>query len=165
MIFKKRHNNDLYNILLILARNKFFYLKIKLKDTFETRIHLMFLHFAIILKIFKKRNEKFDQKQYDNLFHSIENNLRELGFGDVSVNDKMKTLNKILYDILLKIEKTESSSNFQMEPKLIIKYFKEINDIKSEEFKDFNNYFVNFFDYCFELSSESMLKELKNFIY
>ena len=125
----------------------------------------MFLHFAIILKIFKKRNEKFDQKQYDNLFHSIENNLRELGFGDVSVNDKMKTLNKILYDILLKIEKIESSSNFQMEPKLIIKYFKEINDIKSEEFKDFNNYFVNFFDYCFELSSESMLKELKNFSY
>ena len=125
----------------------------------------MFLHFAIILKIFKKRNEKFDQKQYDNLFHSIENNLRELGFGDVSVNDKMKTLNKILYDILLKIEKIESSSNFQMEPKLIIKYFKEINDIKSEEFKDFNNYFVNFFDYCFELSSKSMLKELKNFSY
>ena len=30
MIFKKRHNNDLYNILLILARNKFFYLKINL---------------------------------------------------------------------------------------------------------------------------------------
>ena len=31
--------------------------------------------------------------------------LRELGFGDVSVNKKMKDLNKILYDILLKINK------------------------------------------------------------
>ena len=38
------------------------------------------------------------------LFHNIENNLRELGFGDVSVNKKMKDFNKILYDILLKIE-------------------------------------------------------------
>ena len=37
-------------------------------------------------------------------FHNIENNLRELGFGDVSVNKKMKDFNKILYDILLKIE-------------------------------------------------------------
>ena len=163
MIFKKKHTDDLYNILLNLSRNKFFYLKVKLSDTFETRIHLMFLHFVIILNIFKKRKEKFSQKQYDYLFFSIENNLRELGFGDVSVNDKMKTLNKILYDILLKIEKTGSNNNFSMEPKLLTKYFKELVDINSQEFKDFNNYFLNFFDYCFELPSESMLKELKNF--
>ncbi len=163
MIFKKKHTNDLYNILLNLSRNKFFYLEIKLSDTFETRIHLMLFHFVIILNIFKKRKEKFSQEQYDYLFHSIENNLRELGFGDVSVNDKMKTLNKILYDILLKIEKTSSKDNFQMEPKLLTKYFKELIDTKSQEFKDFNNYFIKFFDYCFELPSKNMLKELKNF--
>ena len=39
------------------------------------------------------------------LFFNIENNLRELGFGDVSVNKKMKELNKIFYDILLKLNK------------------------------------------------------------
>ena len=43
-------------------------------------------------------------------FYNIENNLRELGFGDVSVNKKMKDLNKIFYDILLKI-KLESKKN------------------------------------------------------
>ena len=43
--------------------------------------------------IFKKKGEKFNQKEYDSLFHNIENNLRELGFGDVSVNKKMKDLN------------------------------------------------------------------------
>ena len=36
-------------------------------------------------------------------FINIENNLRELGFGDVTVNKKMKEFNKILYDILLKL--------------------------------------------------------------
>lgn len=123
----------------------------------------MFLHFVIILNIFKKRKEKFSQNQYDYLFFSIENNLRELGFGDVSVNDRMKNLNKILYDILLKIEKIGSNNSFQIEPKLLIKYFKELDDINSQKFKDFNNYFLNFFDYCFELPSENMLKELKNF--
>ena len=64
----------------------------------------MFIHFSIMMIIFKKK-KKFDQKSYDILFHNIENNLRELGFGDVSVNKKMKDLNKILYDILLKNRK------------------------------------------------------------
>ena len=40
----------------------------------------------------------------------VENDLRELGFGDVSVNKKMKDLNKILYDILLKIYNTKTNS-------------------------------------------------------
>ena len=38
-------------------------------------------------------------------FSYIENNLRELGFGDVSVNKRMKDLNKIFYDILIKLKK------------------------------------------------------------
>ena len=94
----------MYNILLKLSRNIFFYKDINLKDTFETRIYLMFFHFSILMIIFKNKNKKFDQKQYDQLFFNIENNLRELGFGDIAVNKKMKDLNKILYDILLKIK-------------------------------------------------------------
>ena len=42
---------------------------------------------------------------------NIENNLRELGFGDVSVNKKMKELNKVLYDILIKIGSASKTSN------------------------------------------------------
>ena len=63
----------------------------------------MFFHYSIILLILKKKSVKYDQKSYDDLFDSIENNLRELGFGDVSVNKKMKDLNKIFYDVLLKL--------------------------------------------------------------
>ena len=65
----------------------------------------MFIHFSIILILFKTHQIKFPQNEYDNLFYCIENNLRELGYGDVAVNKKMKDLNKILYDILLKISK------------------------------------------------------------
>ena len=95
MIFNKKHNNNLYNILLQLSRNIFFYKKINLDDSFETRIYLMFFHFSILMIIFKKKGKKFEQKEYDNVFFNIENNLRELGFGDVSVNKKMKELNKL----------------------------------------------------------------------
>ena len=40
--------------------------------------------------IYKKKGLKFNQNDYDQLFNNIEYNLRELGFGDVSVNKKMK---------------------------------------------------------------------------
>ena len=100
----KKHKINLYNILLTLSRNIFFYKKIGLSDTFETRIYLMFFHFSIFMIIYKKKGQKFNQDLYDFVFHNIENNLREIGLGDVSVNKKMKELNKILYDILIKIE-------------------------------------------------------------
>ena len=93
-MISKNHTINLYNILLTLSRNKLFYQKILLPDTFNTRINLMFFHFSIFLKIYKKKGEKFDQNIYDQLFHYIENDLRELGYGDVSVNKKMKDLIK-----------------------------------------------------------------------
>ena len=33
----------------------------KLPDTFETRIYLMFLHFSIMMIVFKEKGVKFDQ--------------------------------------------------------------------------------------------------------
>ena len=78
------HKTNLYITLLNLSRNIFFYKKTSLKDNFETRIYLMFIHFSIFLIIFKKKGEKFDQKTYDYLFYNIEYNLRESGLGDVA---------------------------------------------------------------------------------
>jgi len=158
MIFKKKtHSDNLYNILLTLSRNKFFYSEVCLPDCFETRINLMFFHFSVFLKIYKKKEKKFNQKVYDMLFHNIENNLRELGFGDVSVNKKMKDLNKILYDILLKIEKNELKSDFSINSSIVMRYFEDLSDEKSVKYKFFSSYFTNFYNFCFELPLENML--------
>ena len=162
MFKSNNHNTSLYNTLLSLSRNIFFYKKISLPDTFETRIYLMFMHFSIMMIIFKKKESKFDQKTYDVLFHNIESNLRELGFGDVSVNKKMKELNKILYDILLKIE-ISNSKTFEINEKLIQKYFRELIDIKSEKYRHFETYFKRFYNFCFELSLDNMIREAINF--
>ena len=160
----KKHDPFLYNTLLSLSRDIFFYEKIKLKDNFETRVYLMFMHFSIMMIVSKKRGEKFDQKSYDNLFHNIENNLRELGFGDVSVNKKMKELNKVLYDILIKIELISKNENeFLIDHKLISKYFFELNDLKSSIYIDFKTYFSNFYDFCFEIPLNNMVREAINF--
>ncbi len=112
--------------------------------------------------IFKKKGKKFDQKAYDSLFFSVENNLRELGYGDVAVNKKMKDLNKILYDILLKINDSKDDS-FKINKNLIIKYFNQLNDDDAQKYVDFERYLNNFYKFCFELSLENMIREAINF--
>ena len=162
MFNKKKHNFDFYIKLLNLSRNLFFYRKIGLKDNFETRLFLMFFHFSIIMIIFKKKGKKFDQNTYDNLFYNIENNLREIGLGDVSVNKKMKDLNKILYDILLKLQ-IESEHKFKINKKIIIKYFPELSDQNNHKFIGFVQYFEHFFDFCFELSLDNVINDIEDF--
>ena len=165
MIFKSStHSTDLYNTLLTLSRNIFFYKELQLPDNFETRINLIFFHFSIMMIIFKKKGQKFDQKSYDSLFFNLENNLRELGFGDVAVNSKMKNLNKILYDILLKIEDlSNNSKNFKINTKLVLKYFSHLNEPKSDKILKFETYLMNFYKFCFELSLKTMIKDALKF--
>ena len=125
----------------------------------------MFIHFSIFLIIYKKKGKKFDQKSYDYLLYNIEYNLRESGLGYVSVNKKMKDFNKILYDILLKIEKKNDDNRFEINHLLVSKYFTELNNEKSNNYRLFNQYFHNFYDFCFANSLESMVKksiEFKN---
>ena len=164
MIFNKKHNTDLYNTLLTLSRNIFFYKKLKLVDSFETRVYLMLIHFSIILLIFKRKSLKFNQDQYDSLFHNIENNLRELAFGDISVNKKMKDLNKILYDMLLKIN-IKGVEKFEINENLLIKYFNNINSSNNSDLLIFKEYFIKFYDFCFELSPDIMVREAVKFNY
>tara|TARA_X000001036_G_C20330646_1_gene664376 strand:+ start:54 stop:557 length:504 start_codon:yes stop_codon:yes gene_type:complete len=155
-----KHNLNLYNILLTLSRNLFFYKKIRLADSFETRIYLMFLHFSIYLIIFKKKGLKFDQDVYDNVFNNIEYNLRELGFGDVTVNKKMKELNKIFYDILLKIDLEQNNqNNFKINSELIKKYFNSFKNKENSNLSQFIDYFLNFYNFCFELPLDSMVED------
>ena len=156
--FYNSHNNQLYNKLVELSRNIFFYKNLALKDNFETRIILIFLHFSIILILFKKKKKnKFPQKIFDNVFLNIEYHLRELGYGDVAVNKKMKVLNKIFYDILLKLH-SKKSDKFEISKNLIKKYLLE--DIKNrDEFIDkITKYLESFYDFCFVLDDNIMLK-------
>ena len=125
----------------------------------------MFIHFSLLMIISKKKGKKFNQKVYDFFFHNIENNLRELGFGDVSVNKKMKNLNKLLYDILLKIEDQSIKSSFKINQTLIVKYFNNLDDEKSDNYRSFSTYFTKFFNFCFELPLENMIRDSINFRY
>ena len=74
----------------------------------------------------------------------------------------MKDLNKILYDILLKINNSENDS-FRINKSLIIKYFNQLNDKDSQKYLDFERYLNDFYKFCFELSLENMIRQAINF--
>ena len=156
--FYNQHNNNLYNKLVELSRNIFFYKDLKLNDNFETRIILIFFHFSVILLKFRKNNNsKFPQKIFDNIFLNIEYHLRELGHGDVVVNKKMKTLNKIFYNILLKME-INNDSKLVFKKNIINEHFILNDNNNSKIVSKLEEYYGNFCNFCFELEDEIMLK-------
>ena len=122
------------------------------------------MHFSIFMIISKRKGKKFDQSEYDYLFDNIEYNLREQGLGDVTVNKKMKELNKILYDILLKIKTQKNESN-SLNFELISKYFDEFKNPNEYNYREFEGYFKSFYDFCYKLPLENMLKKAINFKY
>ena len=105
----KSQENALYNKILFLSRNKLFYTKLSLNDTFQNRIYLIFLHISFLFIKLKQKNKgqfykEFYQKMFDFIFKKIELNMREIGYGDMTVNKNMKFLVKIFYNILLNCE-------------------------------------------------------------
>jgi len=123
----------------------------------------MLIHFSIILIVFKIKNIKFPQNFYDNLFFCIENNLRELAYGDVAVNKKMKKINKIFYDILLKINIKDKDKEFKINKSLIFKYFEDFNNLNNSKYELFDEYLMKFYHFCFELPAETMIQDAIKF--
>ena len=160
-----RHNNNLYNKLVNLSRNIFFYNKIMLKDSAETRVILIFLHFSIILIKHKSTSKiKFPQKIYDSIFLNIEYHLREEGLGDTSINKKMKNLNKIFYDILLKINNSKND-NFKCNIEVLKKYLTDYLPLNADKFDILSDYFNDFFNFCFDIDNDNMVEGRINFNY
>ena len=133
-----------------------------LKYNFETRINLIFVHFSILLIIFKEKKKEFPQKIFDNIFLNIEYHIRELGYGDVTVNKKMKTLTRVFYDILLKFNKSKLEP-FKANNEILKTYFELRNTNSSILIDNLSVYFNNFYNFCFELKTEIVLKGEINF--
>ena len=151
----------LYNNILSLSRNKLFYTKFALADTFQNRINLIFFHLSFIfIKVNKSENKNdyklFYQKLFDTTFKQIEMNMRELGYGDVAVNKNMKFLVKAFYNNLFFCEKfNEEKKEYK------VTFFKEcikcnINKNK-HNYDNLIDYFNDFQSFCFDLSSDSVL--------
>jgi len=120
---------------------------------------------SLILIVFKEKKEKeFPQEAFDNIFLNIEYHIRELGYGDVVVNKKMKILTRIFYDILLKV-KNSNTDDFLINKNVLIAYLVPQSINIKQLIDNLAIYFKDFYYFCFELRNNNMLKGEINFKY
>ena len=98
---------NIYNNLIKLTRNKTLYNN-KKQDTFYDRMIIFFFHLGFLLKIYKNREDKDElQKFFDYCVRQIELSVREIGYGDATINKKMKEYVNLLFSIIDKIHNWE----------------------------------------------------------
>ena len=95
---------NLYNNLIKLTTNKKLYKGFTKQDTFSDRLIFFLIHFAFFLKVFKKEdNSKIMQDIYDFNFRQLELSIREIGYGDQSINKKMKDYINFFHSIVSEV--------------------------------------------------------------
>ena len=132
---------NIYNNLIKLTTNKFLYNGLKKQDSFSDRLILFLVHFAFFLKVYKnKENTQILQKIYDFNFRQLELSIREIGYGDQSINKKMKVYINLFHSILSEIhfwgklnrdEKVKKLSSFLEDFNnidFLVEYFDKYND-------------------------------------
>ena len=165
----KNNEKTLYNKVFYLSRNKSLYSDFALNDTFQNRIILIFLHITFLfnkIKFFQNSllYKDFYQKSFDYTFREIEINMRELGYGDVTVNKKMKYLVKSFYNILLHCENYGKKS-LKQKSSFIFNYLSFNIDKNIEHSLNLIAYIDKYYTFCLDLSHDKVLKGELNFIY
>ena len=108
--------------------------------------------------------KKFYQKTFDVIFDKIEQNMREIGYGDTPVNKNMRFLIKKFYNVLSNCEKYKKMT--VDEKNIFFNELLELNNIKnSTNNSGLIDYFNKYEDFCFDLGHDSVLKGEINFNY
>ncbi len=144
-----------YNNLIKLTTNKSLYTGIvNNQDTFSDRLTIFLIHFAFILKEFKSfENEKILQDLYDFNFRQLELSIREIGYGDQSINKKMKDYINVFHALVSEIHFWNNLNNIDKEKKLSL-FLDNFNNIK---------YLVEYFDeFRLNLSKNTLNSYLKS---
>ena len=147
---------NIYNNLVKLTRNKDLYKDFKNQDTFSDRLIFFLLHFAFFLKVYKENNDKkLLQEIYDFIFRQVELSIREIGYGDQSINKKMKDYLKLFYGM---IDKIHSWDELDIESRntILVKFLDNSSNIE---------YLVKYFEkYTLNLKNNTLNSYIKGVV-
>ena len=148
---------NIYNNLIKLTRNKNLYNQ-KLQDSFYDRMIIFFFHLAFLLKIFKNIESKnMLQMFFDFSVRQLELSIREIGYGDASINKKMKDYVNLLFSIIDKIDNWE---NLEIKDKItIFKFYIE----RSNNYENFVDYFEKYRIFLSKNTFKNLSKDILNF--
>ena len=139
----------IYNNLINYTRNKDLYMSLDREDNFSDRLILFLLHFAFFLKNFKKEENKIIlQEIYDFNFRQLELSIREIGYGDQSINKKMKDYIHLFHSMVSEVHFWNNLTKSQKLEKFSI-FLTDFNEI---------NYLLDYF----ELFDENLSKKTLN---
>ena len=144
---------NIYNNLIRFSRNKNIFKIFTNKDSFSDRLIIFLFHFGFFLKTYKNNeNKQKMQKIYDYIFRQLELSIREIGYGDSSINKKMKTYINTFYSILSKIDNWENLADKDKGD--LLKSFFNIQ----EEITDLSKYFDKYRLFLIKSSLNSFIK-------
>ena len=143
-----------YNNLVKLSRNKILYKSFVKQDTFSDRLIFFLIHFAFFVKNYRNQeNTKILQDIYDFIFRQLELSIREIGYGDQSINKKMKDYINVFHGIISEIHFWD---DMKFDKKL------ECLSIFLQNFKN-TEYLVDYFDnFSADLKKNNLNSYLKS---
>ena len=144
----------IYNNLINYTRNKDLYMSLDREDNFSDRLILFLLHFAFFLKNFKKEENKIIlQEIYDFNFRQLELSIREIGYGDQSINKKMKDYINLFHSMVSEVHFWNNLTKSQKLEKFSI-FLTDFNEI---------NYLLDYFElFDYKLSKNTLNSYLKS---
>jgi len=142
--------------LIKLTRNKKLY-NTSMQDTFYDRMIILFFHLGFLLKIHKDIETKENlQKFFDYCVRQIELSIREIGYGDQTINKKMKEYVNLLFSVIDKINSWETK-NIE-EKKQIFKNY--VNSSTNVEI--YVDYFEKYRNFLTKNSFKNLSKDILN---
>ena len=145
----------IYNNLINYTRNKDLYQSLNREDNFSDRLTLFLLHFSFFVKNFKNQENKLIlQEIYDFNFRQLELSIREIGYGDQSINKKMKDYINLFHSMVSEIHFWEKLSQSDKGKKISI----FLNDFNNIDY--LLEYFDDFYDKLSKKTLNSYLKSV-----
>ncbi len=143
--------------MINFTRNKDLYKNLNREDIFSDRLTLFLLHFSFFLKNYKnEQNKKVLQEIYDFNFRQLELSIREIGYGDQSINKKMKDYINLFHAMVSEVHFWDSLSKDKKSDKIS----KFLDDFKNIE--ELTDYFDKFNSYLSKKTLNSYLKSVSN---
>lgn len=130
----ERQALDLYALAVEQARQPDFYTQLGVSDRIDSRFEIYTLHVLLLYVRLRQENGRgaeLAQKLFDQYVSALDNALRELGVGDVSVGKKMRKLGEALYGRMASYEKALSDNDADALQVAIARNVYEIDNVET----------------------------------
>lgn len=126
----------LYRTIVDQARNPVFYTDLKVPDSVDGRFDMIVLHVFLLLNRFPQQERQHKVLRYllEELFGDMENSLREIGVGDLSVPKKIHRMVDALYGRLEAYDEALKGDDpaVALKPVLVRNLYRAENGFESE---------------------------------